>query len=206
MAMGEIVRIAILAKAPIPGYSKTRLIPALGARGAADLQAAFIRDTVETALAAATGPVSLWCAPDTAHPLFVELAASQPVDLQAQPEADLGERMLTAVQGARGPVLVIGTDCPAFTPQHLREAASALVDGADVVLTPVDDGGYVLIGMREERPDLFRNIVWSTPSVADDTVRVARGQGLSVVMMPTLWDVDEPADLDRLRELSRPIP
>lgn len=198
MTNPESVRVAILAKAPVPGFAKTRLIPALGETGAAELQAQFIRATVATALEAAIGSVNLWCAPDAAHPLFEELARTYPIHLHTQPDADLGVRMLRAVDAGSGPVLVIGTDCPAFTPANLRAAAVALAGGADVVLTPAEDGGYVLIGLREARGELFHDMEWSTPGVAAETVRRAQAAGLSVTTMPTLWDVDEPADLARL--------
>ncbi len=192
------MRIAILAKAPIPGFAKTRLIPTLGENGAADLQARFIRTTVTTAVQAAIGDVDLWCAPDASHPFFVALADELPIRLRSQPDVDLGGRMLHAIEAAAGPVLVIGTDCPAFTPEHLREAADGLRRGMDVVLTPAEDGGYVLIGMRQPQAVLFLSMEWSTPHVSAETLRRAEAAVLRVMRMPVLWDVDEPADLVRL--------
>ncbi len=143
MSLGnpEGVAIAILAKAPLPGLAKTRLAPVLGADGAANLQARFIARTVTTAQSAALGPVTLWAAPDHHHPVFHAIAAPPGVALAAQPEGDLGARMMAAIEAARGPALLVGTDCPALTPEHLRAAAQALVDGIDVVIIPVDDGG-----------------------------------------------------------------
>ena len=92
------VAIAILAKAPVPGYAKTRLIPALGADGAAALQAAMLKRTLAMALAAGIGPVTLWCAPDRSHPAFAE-AAAQGVALAEQPAGDIGQRMQAAMAG-----------------------------------------------------------------------------------------------------------
>jgi len=120
------VAVAILAKAPLPGLAKTRLAPVLGADGAANLQARFIAHTVTTAQSAALGPVTLWVAPDPHHPAFQAIAAPPGVALAVQPEGDLGARMMAAVEAARGPAIVVGTDCPALTPEHLRAAARAL--------------------------------------------------------------------------------
>src|SRR5215475_4158397 len=122
----EGVAIAILAKAPVPGLAKTRLAPVLGADGAANLQARFIAHTVTTAQSAAVGPVTLWVVPD--HPVFQTIAAPLGVAIAAQPEGDLGARMMAAVAAASGPVIVVGTDCPALTPEHLGAAARALLD------------------------------------------------------------------------------
>jgi uncharacterized protein len=198
MSLGnpEGVAIAILAKAPLPGLAKTRLAPVLGADGAANLQARFIAHAVTTAQSAALGPVTLWAAPDPHHPVFE--AAAPGVALAAQPEGDLGARMMAAVEAARGPAIVVGTDCPALTPEHLRAAARALVDGIDVVIIPVDDGGYGLIGMQRPQPALFEGMTWSTSSVMAQTRRRLSRLGLSWREPARLWDVDRPADLDRL--------
>ena len=114
------VAVAILAKAPLPGQAKTRLAPVLGHDGAAALQARFIERTVETARAAAVGPVTLWATPNEHHPAFQTLSALLGVGLGAQPDGDLGARMLASVAAAGGPVLVIGTDCPALSADHLQ--------------------------------------------------------------------------------------
>ncbi len=105
--------IAILAKAPVPGFAKTRLIPAIGAHGAAVLQERLTEQTMQTAQAAGVGPVTLWCAPDPSHPAFMDLARRFSISLKRQPEGDLGARMLAAF--GYGPTLVIGSDCPALT-------------------------------------------------------------------------------------------
>jgi rSAM/selenodomain-associated transferase 1 len=199
MSLGNLkgVAIAILAKAPVPGLAKTRLVPVLGADGAANLQARFIAHTVITAQSAAVGPVTLWAAPDHHHPVFKAIAAPG-VALAAQPEGDLGARMIAAVEAARGPAIVVGTDCPALTPEHLRAAAWTLLDGIDVVIIPVDDGGYGLIGMQRPQPALFEGMTWSTSSVMAETRRRLGRLGLSWREPACLWDVDRPADLDRL--------
>ncbi|HSV24194.1 MAG TPA: TIGR04282 family arsenosugar biosynthesis glycosyltransferase [Xanthobacteraceae bacterium] len=192
------VAIAILAKAPRPGLAKTRLAPVLGADGAASLQAQLIERIVATAQAATVGPVTLWATPDHDHPIFQTLAALLGVALAVQPDGDLGIRMAAAIVAATGPAIVVGTDCPGLTPEHLRAAARALIDGVDVVIVPVEDGGYGLIGMRRLQPALFDGINWSTSSVMAETRRRLTGLGLSWREPARLWDVDVPADLERL--------
>jgi rSAM/selenodomain-associated transferase 1 len=192
------VAVAILAKAPVAGFAKTRLIPELGAHGAAALQEAMTERAVEAACAAAVGPVTLWCTPDERHVSFRELAARLPLTLARQPDGDLGHRMLTAIESGPGPALVIGTDCPALTADHLVAAAAALRNGAEVVVLPVEDGGYALIGTRMPQPSLFDAMPWSMAQVMAETRRRIVAAGLSLHELPPLWDVDVPADLDRL--------
>ncbi len=193
------VAIAILAKAPIPGLAKTRLIPALGEAGAATLQARLTARAVVTAMAAGTGPVTLWAAPDERHPAFAQLAERFAVALARQDDGDLGARMLAALAAANGPALVIGTDCPALTAEHLGAAADVLRQGTDVVVIPVEDGGYALIGARAAQPALFRDMRWSTPGVMAETRRRLAARGLTWREPVKLWDVDVPEDLERLR-------
>jgi len=199
LANADPVAIAILAKAPLPGFSKTRLASALGADGAAALQGRLIERAVETARAAEIGPVTLWAAPDQDHPAFQTLAALFGVALARQPDGDLGARMLAAIAAAGGPALVIGTDCPALAPTHLRAAADALNAGIDVVTVPVEDGGYALIGMREPQPGLFADMPWSTAGVMAETRRRLGQASFSWREPARLWDVDLPADVERLR-------
>lgn len=187
--------IAILAKAPIPGFAKTRLIPAIGAHAAAVLQERLTERTVATAVAARVGRVTLWCAQDASHGSFRDLAGRFAITLRRQPQGDLGSRMLAAFDG--GAALVIGTDCPALTPQHLRDASAAL-DGAALVLIPAEDGGYVLIGARRPHPELFSGMAWSTATVVAETRKRIASLGLTSIELSPLWDVDSEGDLDRM--------
>jgi uncharacterized protein len=197
--MTEPVAVAILAKAPIAGFAKTRLIPALGAQGAAALQAKLIARAVETACAAAIGPVTLWAAPDERHPAFQALG-KRGVALARQPDGDLGARMLAAFAAAGGSALVIGTDAPALSAEHLHMAAQALRYPSDVVFFPAEDGGYALIGAHGPLPILFSDMPWGTAEVARETRRRLTHARLRWHEPVTLWDIDEPADLMRLRE------
>jgi glycosyltransferase A (GT-A) superfamily protein (DUF2064 family) len=227
------VNICVMARAPVAGHAKTRLIPALGAVAAARLQRQLTRCTVEVALAAGVGQVSLWCAPDASHRSFQALARVLPITLRTQCPGDLGARMRHIFEVCGGaierpesrhvdcsekqgdvllqsstsaavppaPCLLIGADCPVFTPAHLREAADVLRAGNDAVLTPAEDGGYVLIGLRRPQPSVFDRIDWSTDRVLAQTRERLRESGLSWHECPTLWDVDRPADLARLESM-----
>ena len=193
-------RIVVMAKAPLPGFAKTRLIPALGDAGAARLAARMLHHTLGTALAAAIGPVELCVAPEPSDPAWRDVAVPAGVVWSAQGVGDLGARMARAAQrgcalGER--VLLIGTDCPALSAAHLRSAATAL-DEHDATLLPTFDGGYALLGLRQIHPSLFENIPWSTASVASETVRRARHIGWTVELMERLHDIDEPDDLQWL--------
>ena len=195
--------VAILTKAPIPGLAKTRLIPHLGAKGAAALQAWLLRRTLSTAHAANLGPVTLWCAPETDHPDFAECKALGPVRLCRQPDVDLGGRMHAAVaeSSAAGALvigtLVLGTDCPALTPEVLHEAAAALREH-DAVVIPAEDGGYVLIGLRQPVHAVFQHVEWSTDRVMAQTRQQLHAAGLTWRELPPLWDIDRFEDVERL--------
>jgi rSAM/selenodomain-associated transferase 1 len=187
-----------MAKAPIPGLTKTRLIPTIGAHAAAVLQERLTERAVTTALAANVGPITVWCTPNPGHIAFRELVARHKIALKRQPEGNLGFRMLTAMAASDRPTLVIGTDCPALTPADLQAAAAALRDGADVALIPAEDGGYVLIGARVAQPELFAGMTWGAATVMAETqARIATLKFRSVELAP-LWDVDTEDDLARL--------
>lgn len=200
--------VVVLAKAPVAGLAKTRLIPLLGAVGAARAQRRFASRTLATALAAAPGGVTLWCAPDPAHRFFRAVRRTMGIACLPQPEGDLGHRMGRVfahhfAQQPQMPLLLVGTDCPVLTPAHLQAAARALVSH-DVVLIPVEDGGYVLIGMRRLVPQVFEGVAWSTPQVLAHTRAQLRRAGASWHELAPLWDVDEPADWQRLQALLHP--
>ena len=189
-----------MAKAPIPGLTKTRLIPVIGAHAAAVLQERLTERAVATAREAGVGPVTVWCAPDPSHPSFRELVTRHAATLKRQPAGDLGARMRAAIAGSGRATLVIGTDCPALTADHLRTAAAALRE-ADVVLIPAEDGGYVLIGARMAHRQLFSGIAWGAFSVLAETRARIADLKLTRVELPALWDVDTEADLDRYEDL-----
>ncbi len=188
----------MFAKAPLPGHAKTRLAAAIGARGAAQLAERLLESTIEKAVAARIGPVTLCCDPDSSHPAFERLAREHAIELALQGDGDLGVRMHRALERALRSAtrcVLIGTDAPGLDAAYLRDAAHALSDH-DAVFGPAVDGGYTLIGLAHHAPPLlFAGIEWSTSRVMQQTRARLVQLGMRHAELPELSDVDEPADL-----------
>ena len=189
--------VIVLAKAPVAGYAKTRLIPTLGEAGAARLAERLLAWSIEQACQADIGPVELCCTPDAGHAEFERLARQHGVRLTLQGEGDLGQRMVRALRGAltvHRHAILIGTDTPALDAAYLRRASTALADH-DAVFGPASDGGYTLVGLNQAYDALFQGIAWSTPQVMAQTRERGARLGLRCAELPTLSDIDEAADL-----------
>jgi len=193
----------VLTKAPVPGTVKTRLIPYLGEQQATDLYLSLLSRLYSTLLEfkqQGIGSTSLWISGDQNHHAFEcwkDLA-----EFHAQPDGDLGIKMATAVQSSlqlnRIPVL-IGVDVPVLDVEYLSKAAQALLEN-DIVISPAEDGGYGLLGLTQFHPQLFESKDWGTDSVFADTradLAVLKQQGFNWAELPTVWDVDEVADVER---------
>ncbi len=191
-------RILVFAKAPIPGQAKTRLIPALGAQGAADLHEKMVRHTLDTATQANLCPVELWCANEPDHPFFYDLLQHYPLTLKQQCGNDLGERMNYALCKTlkQSPyALLIGTDSPSLAVNDLRNALEKLKNGDDCVLNPAEDGGYVLIGLSRCDDKIFSDIVWGSSSVLSATRERLQRLDWRWSELETHRDIDRPEDL-----------
>jgi rSAM/selenodomain-associated transferase 1 len=197
----------VLAKAPVAGLAKTRLIPALGAAGAARLAERLLAHAVAEGMAAGFDAVELCGSPDAGHPAFARLAARHAgLRLAAQGAGDLGARMHRALArrlAAGAQVLLIGSDAPELDAAMLRAASQALA-GHDAVFVPAHDGGYALVGLARPAPLLFTDMAWSTPRVMAETRERARAAGLRWAELPPVADIDEPADLVHLPDHLRP--
>jgi rSAM/selenodomain-associated transferase 1 len=194
-------RIVIFAKAPVPGAAKTRLIPALGAEGAARLAAEMLAQTLAAAVAADVGEPELCATPRPGSP---EWEPFRPTNMRMtdQGTGDLGERLARAAErvlSAHERVLLIGSDCPELDADRLRTAAAHL-ETHDAVIHPARDGGYALLGLKRFDPLLFSDIAWSTGSVAATTIARIRALGWSLHIGETLRDVDEPEDLGEITD------
>ena len=194
--------ILVFAKAPVAGTVKTRLIPTLGAQGAAQLHRRMVRHTLQTACA--TGErVVLYCAPDVTHDFFAACAEEFGISLAEQSGDELGARMAHALRDTlrtERRAVLIGTDCPALTVDVLQAALDAL-ETHDHVFVPVEDGGYALVGARAASGAgalLFENMIWSHAQVMAHTRQRLRESGANWRELETLWDVDEAPDLARL--------
>jgi rSAM/selenodomain-associated transferase 1 len=189
----------IFSRYPEAGRSKTRLIPALGASGAALLHEDMTRHTLKTAAGLARDyPVRVEVHFAGGDEGLMRQVFGGDFPYRRQAAGDLGQKMQAALKGAlsRGAsrAVVIGTDCPGLTASRLRQAFEALTT-RELVLGPAPDGGYYLIGCRRVWPELFADIPWGTEQVWARTLAAARGAGLTPQVLEPLPDVDRPEDL-----------
>jgi rSAM/selenodomain-associated transferase 1 len=190
------VRLVVFTRYPEPGKAKTRLIPALGAEGAAALHRRLTERTLDAArkcglrievrvTGAAPSDFADWLGRDL-H--FVE-----------QGEGDLGTRLQAAANPT--PVLFVGSDLPDLNAAHLLNAANHLRAGYTVI-GPAEDGGYWALGLTQAADYVFENMPWSTDKVFALTRDRLRLHGIEPMLLPTLADCDLPEDLKRWPDLS----
>ncbi len=196
-------RLILFTRYPQPGKAKTRLIPALGAAGAADLHRQMVEQTlaeIKQLQELVQLSVEIWFAAteDSAETQRQMQDWLGDWDYSPQSNGDLGQQLIAANQTAFNSgmqqVITIGSDCPGLK-AGLMQQAFGLLNQHDLVLGPAQDGGYYLIGLRRHLPELFCNITWSSERVLQQTVEIASGLGLSVAYLETLADVDRPEDL-----------
>jgi uncharacterized protein len=193
--------IQIFAKAPVPGKVKTRMQPELDSNQCADLAKKLLHHSCHMAKEYGDTEVQLWCAPDTRHSYFQQLAEDFSLTLFAQQGEHLGQRMIHALNCALDSGLhpmLIGADCPFIDNEYL-DAGFAYLEQHDVVLGPATDGGYVLIGSRKILPkNGFEGIDWGTKNVLQQTVQQVGECGLSYGLLRPLADIDRYQDLELL--------
>jgi len=200
----------IFAKEPRPGHVKTRLIPPLSPAAAALLYHSFLLDILEEMGRVPKVRLALAYTPSEARGFFQTMAAPD-IDLFPQEGEDLGERMARACArgfaAGYGPVLVRGSDTPDLPAAVVAEAREVLAaKAAQVVLGPANDGGYYLVGLNAPQPQLFQGPVWSSSTVLEDTLIIARQHGLAVHLLPAWTDIDTTADLIAFKNQARPAP
>lgn len=184
--------VAIFARAPELGKVKTRLADSVGELIALDAHRALLNRTIDV-VASSGFAAEIWLDGDP------RALPAQTLPIRPQCAGDLGTRMLHTIADitARGrPAIIVGSDCPVIDEQYLRDAVRSL-EHADVVIGPVEDGGYVLIGMSRLHASLFVDMTWSTPTVFAESLRRAEAAGLTTVVLGQLWDVDDGAGWQR---------
>jgi hypothetical protein len=188
----------VVAKAPRAGEAKTRLCPPLRPVEAAQLAGAFLRDTVGVALQSGVD-VRLICRHAGEQAALRPLTG--PIPVYAQQGAGLGAALESAfAQGLAdgyARIGVLSADTPTLPPETISRAF-AILDRADVVLGPSDDGGYYLLAAKQLYPALFQNMIWSTSDVARETLRRCATLNLRTRVVDTWPDVDDVAALCRL--------
>jgi rSAM/selenodomain-associated transferase 1 len=201
---------AVFAKTPRRGAVKTRLQPLLGEEGALSLHKSLIQFVFRNLEAAALCPLEFWVAVgdgalegDSLHEeVFASICNVK--DIYKQADGDLGARMADCarqvLQRAHSVVLV-GADCPAVDGAYLQQALQHLQDGANIVFGPAEDGGYVLLGLRQVPDCLFVDMPWGSEQLMQITRERMRAAGLGWVELEPRWDVDRPEDLSRWEAL-----
>lgn len=185
--MRETPTIALFAKYPRAGEAKTRLAPLLGDAGAAKVHRRLVERTLATMRESGL-PFAVYYTGAGADEFSAWLGAD--VHLVQQGSGDLGTRLARV----SGPAIVLGADIPGLTAQHLRDAAKAL-DEVPVVIGPASDGGYYLLGFREQIPAIWRDMAWGTDVVLHDTEVRLRDLDLAYRKLGVLDDCDRPEDL-----------
>jgi rSAM/selenodomain-associated transferase 1 len=191
----------VVAKRPQAGRTKTRLCPPLSPQQAAELYSCFIADTLALmARVDSVDPIVAY-APRSAGAYFRERVTSA-FSLLPQVGNTLGQRLNQLLSRCLSmgydQVVVMNSDSPTMPPQYLHQAFSWLdKPEVDVVLGPTDDGGYYLIGLKRPCPRLF-GVTMSTPTVLQETLALARAEGLQAACLPIWYDVDTVHDLQRL--------
>lgn len=197
--------ILLYAKAPVEGEVNTRLIPDIGVKLATELQQELIQDRLSMLTADRLCDVRLMCSPDQHAEYFIQCAGQYPVALFAQMGEDLGERMYSGISEALRSYkycIVIGTDAPSLGTDIIRQVLGKMHAGADVVIVPAEDGGYVLIAMRQAYGFLFQGINWGSAEVMQQTRDSLNREKVSFEELGACWDVDRLEDYQRYLECS----
>ncbi len=197
----------IFAKAPIAGLVKTRLFPHLSFDEAAEMQRAFLADTVDKALAIPGINACIAYTPEKAVEVFKDICGDRVASLMPQEGADLGERMdrafSSAFEAGAKKTVIIGADIPTLPACYIC-AAFRMLGEFDLVLGPAKDGGFYLIALKCPAPGLLTNVAWSGPDVLATVTAKAEASGLRVSFLPPLRDVDTFEDLKGL--IGQPLP
>jgi len=192
----------LFAKLPIRGQVKTRLIPALGENEATRLAERFITYTLEETTRLWPGDRVLWLWPHLDHPLAVSVRQRFRIEICAQAPGNLGAKMITALNRDLSQGLcsaVMGCDLVHCPPEQLATAARQLTDGENI-FAAAEDGGFWLLGLNQRVPALFNGVDWDAGETGNATLERAESLGVRFgYRAPTLFDIDRPADLVRLK-------
>jgi len=214
MPKGFRERLIVFTRYPEPGTTKTRMIPKLGAEGAAELQRQMTGHIISTVRQLANRrqlPVEIRF--DGGSKKLMQQWLGDDFFYRIQGEGDIGRRMQCAFadgfQNGYEAIVLVGSDIPGITTDILQRAFDGL-QSKDLVLGPADDGGYYLIGMHADpfsraASRLFGGISWGTDKVLSQTLDAARNLQFRVLLIDTLVDVDRPEDLVFWREITKTL-
>ena len=194
------VVVGVMARAPLPGRCKTRLARTLGDEGAAELYRAMLLDTLAAYAELPVARLVVLAAPEADGVRYLRELVPPGWDVVPQRGAGLGERLAAAQAELRpGAVLLVSSDSPNPPLSALSDALTTWPSRSEVLLGPCDDGGYYLIGLPCPETRLFEGIPWSTARVLGETTARCRELDLPMRLLPPAVDVDEVADMNRLR-------
>lgn len=196
-------RILVFARPPVPGRCKTRLVPVLGEKGAAQLQQNLTDKIMHDLEAYKLCPFELWQSDETLY-FKQRYSTINGLTIHTQTGEDLGERMANAISCALTTaknVIVTGSDCVLYSKYYLSSAIESLKSG-NVVVGPASDGGYVLLATKQEIPEIFRDISWGTPRVLQQTLNKLAKEQQKYSVLGELWDIDTPEDLLKLQQVA----
>lgn len=188
----------IFAKAPVAGRVKTRLIPDMGEVKATILYKELLNRTLGTAIKTGISDIQLWISGNVRHQFFTNLKNRESFKFCKQTGRDLGERMFNAFDSVlkqHSYAVLIGSDCPELLYSDIQSAISLLKSGKELVLGPAEDGGYYLIGLKENKPALFSEIKWGEDNVFSETYTRAKNMNLDTALLSKRNDVDRAYDL-----------
>lgn len=214
MTSARRIAIGVMARAPVPGKCKTRLLAAHPPQWVTGLYAAMLRDTLDGLQSVTADEYLVFAAPlatEEGEKSALEILARHvpaPWEVIAQEGNELGARMEHAlgVMFERGATYAVlsGTDAPSVPTEPLEEALADDAKREGVIVGPSEDGGYYAIGMPRVEATLVRDMPWSTPAVMETTRLRCKNAGLAMVELPKWYDVDEPSDvltlIDELRK------
>ena len=192
----------IFTRCPIPGQTKTRLIPLLGAQGAVEFHKNTLKKILINATASNYKNIEIWYEGTPNHPFLQKCSVDFNTSLHIQHGANLGEKMHNAIQTALKKntfVSLIGSDCPTISTDILNQAHtylshSHLCDSNSITLGPTQDGGYYLIGMQQANATIFQDIDWGENTVIDQTRAKLNKAGIEHIELAMLTDIDTPED------------
>ncbi len=195
--------IIIMAKVPRAGNVKTRLQPFLSPAQCETLAEAFLIDAINKARPLC-GELIIAFSPAAERGYFARFETENLI-LHEQRGADLGEKMFAAFEFAFSldsdvKAVIIGTDSPTFPAELIERAFAGLADESAAVVGKSSDGGFYLLGLRALAPHIFKNIEWSSAAVYAQLSRNAAASNYSLTAIPEWFDVDEPNDLNELRD------
>lgn len=188
--------IQVFCKAPEAGRVKTRLATQIGEEQATTLYAQMTKRVIDELSSAGLCSLEIH-AVNAMHNFFTQFSS----EAYEQSGGNLGDRMNASIRAGLNrysKVVLVGSDCPEIDASYVSNALESL-DQHEVVLAPVEDGGYGLVGINRHLPEIFSDIPWSTCDVLAATCRRLNLQKVNYGLLPLTWDLDEPGDLNRYK-------